>query len=464
MHTIWKLVSAAVLVLIPACGSAPGKESAAAARPDRSIAGPQRPVIVISVDGLMPQTYMDPDAHGLKVPTLRALKARGAYSPGVESVFPTVTYPAHTSMATGVNPGVHGIVNNRSWDPLARNQGGWYWYEEDIQVPTLWQVARAAGIRTALINWPVTVGADVDFLVAEYWRAGTADDVKLYEALATPGLLDQVGARFPEFRAKLTPPDLPDSVGIDIAIHLLETGSPQLMFIHIWMVDEYQHRNGPWSAEARERIEEADAELGRLIQTLEGLTMWEHTTLIVISDHGFLPIERIVVPGVILDQLGLVTRGTKDTLDDWKAAVRTNGGQAYLYVKDAGDAATRKALEDRFAELARQPDSGIGRIYTSDEISARGGDPRAFLAVEAAPGFAFQDGYAGDVIVPSSSKGTHGYDPERDEMGSALIVHGPGIVPGPIAGARLIDLAPTVASWLGLALPGAQGRVLALRR
>jgi predicted AlkP superfamily pyrophosphatase or phosphodiesterase len=132
-------------------------------------------------------------------------------------------------------------------------------------------------------------------------------------------------------------------------------------------------------------------------------------------------------------------------------------------VKDAGDVATRKTLEDTFTALATTPGSGIGRVYTSDEIRARGGHPGAFLALEAAPGFAFQDGYTGEVIVPSSSKGTHGYDPERPEMSSSLIVHGPGIKPGPVAGARLIDLAPTVASWLGLALPGAQGRVLALR-
>jgi predicted AlkP superfamily pyrophosphatase or phosphodiesterase len=462
MHALCTLLTASVLALSPACASSPRKESSPApARPESSS---DQYVIVVSVDGMMPATYMDPDAHGLKVPTLRALKARGAHSPGVESVFPSVTYPAHTSIATGVTPAVHGITSNHSWDPLARNQGGWFWYTRDIKVPTIWQVARAAGVRTALINWPVTVGADVDFLVAEYWRAGTADDVKLSRALATRGLLDQVGERFPGFWDAFTPNQMPDSAAMDIAIHVVETGTPQLMLIHLLMVDEYQHRHGLWSAEARDTIEEADAQIGRLVEALERLGMWERTTLIVLSDHGFVPMERRVVPGVVLDQLGLVTRGKGDTLDDWKAVARANGGMAYLYVKDADDSATRKALEDAFVALVAQPGSGMARIYTSDEIQARGGDPGAFLALEAAEGFAFRDGYTGELIVSSSYKGHHGFDPQRDELRASLIVHGPGIAPGPIEGARLIDLAPTVASWLGLALPAAQGRVLALRR
>jgi predicted AlkP superfamily pyrophosphatase or phosphodiesterase len=462
MHALWTLAIAALLALSPACGSSTGKESTAApARPESSS---DQVVIVVSVDGMMPATYMDPDAHGLKVPTLRALKAGGAHSPGVTSVFPSVTYPAHTSIATGVTPAVHGITSNFAWDPLARNQEGWFWYTEDIKVPTIWQVARAAGIRTALINWPVTVGADVDFLVAEYWRAGTADDVKLSRALATRGLLDQVGERFPGFWNAFKPSEMPDSAPMDVAIHVLETGKPRLMLIHLLMVDEYQHRHGLWSAEARDKIEEADAQIGRLVQTLERLGMWQRTTLVVLSDHGFVPMERRVVPGVVLAQLGLLTHGKGNTLDDWKAVTRANGGMAYVYVKDADDIATRKAIEDAFAALAAQPGSGIGRIYTSDEIQARGGDPRAFLALEASAGFAFRDGYTGDLIVSSSYKGHHGFDPERDELRSSLIVHGPGIAPGPIEGARLIDVAPTVASRLGLALPRAQGRVLALPR
>src|SRR5215470_15614341 len=92
---------------------------------------------------------------------------------GALSVLPSVTYPAHTTIATGVFPARHGIVTNYAWDPVDKNLTGWWWYAEDIRAPTLWDAARAAGRKVALIDWPVTVGAKVDVLVPEYWRAGT---------------------------------------------------------------------------------------------------------------------------------------------------------------------------------------------------------------------------------------------------------------------------------------------------
>ena len=91
---------------------------------------------MISVDGMMPETFLAPDAHGLAIPTLRALVAGGA-SGSVRGVMPTVTYPSHTTLVTGVPPRVHGIVGNKPLDPLGNNRDGWWWYAEDIKVPTL---------------------------------------------------------------------------------------------------------------------------------------------------------------------------------------------------------------------------------------------------------------------------------------------------------------------------------------
>ena len=72
-------------------------------------------MVVISIDGLKPSTYT---ADGpSKVPTLRRLAREGAYAEGVIGVTPTVTYPSHTTMISGVLPAVHGIYNNRILDP-----------------------------------------------------------------------------------------------------------------------------------------------------------------------------------------------------------------------------------------------------------------------------------------------------------------------------------------------------------
>src|SRR5829696_8822829 len=61
-------------------------------------------VIIISIDGLLPEYYTEPARLGLKVPNLVQMKLGGAYADGVEGVFPSVTYPAHTTLVTGVRP------------------------------------------------------------------------------------------------------------------------------------------------------------------------------------------------------------------------------------------------------------------------------------------------------------------------------------------------------------------------
>ena len=122
------------------------KVSTAVSSCSRSFAQPHAaaavpPVLVISVDGLHPAYVTEADRHGLKVPALRRLMQQGAHARGVVGVVPTVTYPSHTTLMTGVTPQEHGIISNTPFDPLNVNKEGWYWYAEDIKAKTLWEVA-----------------------------------------------------------------------------------------------------------------------------------------------------------------------------------------------------------------------------------------------------------------------------------------------------------------------------------
>lgn len=128
-------------------------------------------VLLLSIDGLMPGHVLAADELGLKIPNLRRFVREGAFAVGVRGVTPTLTYPAHTTLVTGCSPVRHGIPMNLTFDPELRNHKGWFWYAEDIRVPTLWGAARAAGLTTANLFWPVTVGAAIDFNVPQYWRA-----------------------------------------------------------------------------------------------------------------------------------------------------------------------------------------------------------------------------------------------------------------------------------------------------
>ncbi|MGH9748017.1 MAG: alkaline phosphatase family protein [Candidatus Acidiferrales bacterium] len=423
--------------------------------------GPIQHVIVITIDGMKPQTYTEPDAHGLKVPTLRELVRHGASSDGVLPVMPSVTYPSHTTMVTGVNPGTHGIVTNPAWDPFQQNSGGYRWYEEDIKVPTLWQLAHRRGLRTALIHWPVTVGAQADINVPEYWRANIPEDLKLLRALSTPGVLGDVASESPDFFASMTP-EPADSALTDIATYAIDTLHPNLLLLHLAMLDEAEHEHGPFSREALAASEVADAQVARVIAQAKKAGIWNAAVLVVLSDHGFASVTTVVRPGTLLHDYDLITLDANKRVTAWKACLISNGGSAYIYVRDASDDATRRALVDLFTPLAGKDGSGIRRVASHDEIVAMGGDPAAFLAIEAPEGTRFTNEYSGKFTEPSTQGGTHGYFPDRPEMRSSLLIYGPSIGHAKIENARLIDIAPSIARWLSLDLPKADGLELKL--
>ena len=168
----------------PPAGGFPGGDT------HRAPGAEERPVLLISIDGLRPDHVTEADRLGLRIPNLRRFVREGSYATGVIGVVPTVTYPSHATLVTGVAPARHGIHSNTTFDPLGKNQSGWYWYAADIRTPTLWDAATERGLTSANVHWPVTVGAPITFNLPQYWRTGTPDDRKLVRALSTAGLID----------------------------------------------------------------------------------------------------------------------------------------------------------------------------------------------------------------------------------------------------------------------------------
>jgi len=451
---------AALLAIVLLTPGTPGANTGGRAQPSAATPRAARHAFVISIDGLMPASYTDADAHGLKIPTLRQWMAAGAWSPGVRTVMPAVTYPAHTTMVTGVSPRLHGIHTNSVFDPMGTRDGEWYWYEPEIRVPTLWQLAQARGMKTALISWPVTMGARGDAVMPEFWRGRGIDGPKLMRAISTPGLWDSVLSRFPGFEAGFeVQPGMDESIA-DVAIDAIERLRPNLLLLHLPSVDHQQHEHGPWSPEALAAIETADQQIGRVAEAARRAGIWLSTLFLVVSDHGFTREEKVVRPGVLLRQHGLITLDEKNHVTSWRTAVAASSGSAYVYLHDPGDRDAAASVRELFGSLAGQPGSGIRRLLSQDEIAALGGDADAFLALEPAEGFGLIGGVTGDAMGPATTIGIHGFPPDREFMNSSLILTGPDVRPGKIEGARLVDIAPTVAQWLGLRMEHVEGKPL----
>jgi len=415
-------------------------------------------LIMVSVDGLRPDYVTAADAHGAKIPSLRRYLAEGTFAEGVTGVIPTVTYPSHTTLITGVWPATHGVLANTTFDPLRKNQGGWYWYAEDIRTPTLWDVAARAGLVTASIQWPVSVGAPVNWNIPEFWRSGADDDAKLLRAASTPGLLAALEAELGPYPRVLGVEG--DELRGRFAERLLEKKRPNLLTLHLVALDHVQHETGPFSPESVATLERLDGVLGKLRATAERLYPGR-TWIAVVSDHGFARIDAQLDLFSAFRGAGLFTVGSDGRIADWRAMPWTAGGSAAIVLKDPADAKTLAEVRALLEALARDPGNGIDRVLEADALHRRGGFPPASFLVGLRPAWQMGSSLTGPVLSRITPAGTHGHLPDLPDLRASFFLVGPGVPAAKSLGIiDMRDIAPTLASRLGLALPAAEGKIL----
>jgi predicted AlkP superfamily pyrophosphatase or phosphodiesterase len=427
---------------------------------------PRVPVVLLSIDGLKPDYVLEAAKHGLKIPSLRRLVVDGAFATSVTGVTPTVTYPSHTTLVTGVSPAVHGILNNSPFDPLSENASGWYWYAEDIKVPTLWDAAGEAGLVTANVDWPVTVGARIRFNIVQYWRAAVTEDHKLLRALSTPGLLDEAEKDLGAYPAgyQYTPAD--DAKRASVLAWMIEKKRPDLLTGYFSSLDEEQHHTAPYSRTTFETLEQLDALVGQVRAAAER-TWGGRFVVAVVSDHGHIRADREVHLNAAFREAGLIDVNQQGKVTSWRAFAWTAGGAAGIVLKDSSDAALRQQVREVLQRLSTGTASGIDRVVDGVELSELGGFSTASLVVGLRPGFKTGGAVTGAVIRPAAEPGgTHGYLPAPPDMEASFFIAGDRIPAGRSLGRiDMRDVAPTLAARLGVTLPRADGRnLLAGRR
>ena len=417
-------------------------------------------LVVISVDGMRPDYVTAADAQGEKIPNLRRFLREGTYAEGVQGVVPTVTYPSHTTLVTGVSPPKHGIFANVVFDPLQKNQPTWYWYAEDIRVPTLWDAAARAGRTTASIQWPLTVGAQITWNIPEFWRGGMEDDAKLLRALSTPGLLQEAQAQIGPFRGRIDATAEADENRGQYAQWILEKKHPALMTLHLIALDHIEHETGVFSAEDFATLERLDAVIGKVRETAERLAPGR-AIVAVVSDHGFANFDKQLNLFTAFREAKLFAVDAKGKVTDWQAMPWVTGGSAAIILKDPNDEPTVKAVRELLAKIASDPANGVDRVLEANALHERGGYPPASFFVGLKPGW--RTGIAQDGPLVSSVKpgGTHGQLPDLPDLRAAFFVIGPGVPAGRKLGViDMRDIAPTLAHLAGLALPSADGKDL----
>lgn len=407
------------------------------------------PLVLISIDGLRPGDVLDAERRGLRVPNLRRFVEHGAYASGVVGVLPTLTYPSHTTLLTGVSPLRHGIVNNLTFDPTNINQVGWYWYAADIRVPTLWDAARAAGRVTVNVHWPVSVGAAIDYNLPQLWRTGHDDDRKLMRVVATPGLVAHLEERLGPYTQGIDESVAGDVDRTRFAVALLGEHRPGFATVYLTGLDHVQHLFGPDTPEAHAALERIDGLVGEVMAAVPG------ADIAVVSDHGFTAIDTDVNLFGAFITAGLVTvDGIKVTA--WQAVPWFAGGSAGVVMARRDDPALRAKVAALLAQLRANPATHITAVLDHAELVRRGAGDAADWMVEFAPGTEMGRDPAAALVAPSTLKGMHGYDPDIAAMRSTFLLMGPDVrLHGDLGIIDMRRIAPTLAALMHAPLPDA---------
>lgn len=363
-------------------------------------------VILIGIDGFRADYLARANA-----PTLQALAQGGVQVKGMVPVFPSLTFPNHLSLVTGVHPGQHGIVNNNMRDPLnpQRFRLGAsevirdpFWWSETTPI---WLSLKRQGKRSATLFWP---GSDVRIQgeQPDHWlpyQHGMPHETRIEQLLQWL--------------------DRPDDERADFAT------------IYFSDVDSMGHAKGPDSDEVNRAIAKVDASIALLMSGLQRLGLLARTSFVIAADHGmrFVPIVNTIEAEVIT---------AKFPQAQWQWFGATSG----LDLNGADEGSLLAELK-AVANLQCWPKTMLPSRFG---LGAHRRVPD--IVCLAAPGYS---------VAPNRYKpgplGQHGFDPDDEQMHGLLIVSGYRISQASLGLVNVLDVYPLLCALLGISAEPHQG-------
>ena len=369
------------------------------------IAEKDHTVIVISMDG------MTNDAWELKeLKTFQRIQNEGIRADYMTPVYQSTTYPGHVSMATGVYPDRHGILHNSFYD----RESGFHSYPDDanlIDSPPIWVLAEQEGITTGVYFW---VGSETQW---NGWQAKY---------------------KYAPFDANIK-----EEEKIDQVIEWLEMDEairPKLIMTYWDGTDSVGHIYGTDHKKIFDQMVRQDQMLGLLFSRLTEIDAWDYVTLLLVSDHGMINVNKYISLKEVLDSIEI------------NYILSPGPAVAHIFIDD-------KAQRDDAFELLSKQDHIIA--YRRENLPesfhmnhpTRTGD----LIVTTEPPYMFNNN------PMDGPKGMHGYDPDLSEMHAIFGAVGAGVRNERIGPIHMTDVAPTIAKLLGIkSVNHMQGRAIDL--
>ena len=379
----------ACLLLSACAGPAP--------RPD----APPHTVVLVSIDAFRAD-YLSADA----TPHLARLAREGARAAWMNPSYPSLTFPNHYTLATGLRPDRHGVIHNRMNDADigqfavadrgAVNDGRW-WGGEPI-----WVTAEKQGVRSASWAWP---GSSAAIRGVRPGRWGAYDET------------------------------VPPARRIDEGLAWLDNPQPpRLVAVYFEQLDKAGHDHGPDSVEVRRTLGELDAVIGRLRDGLAERGLLDSTDLIVVSDHGMatvgpnraIGVEQMIAPSIAT----VVSDGQSIGIQplpghERDAEARLLGAHAQYDCFRRGELPERwhYGTNPRVPPIVCQMHEGWDALYPQ-KLAKR---------------------------LPNATRGSHGFDPALPSMRALFVARGPSFVPGTeLPAFDNVDVYPLLARLLGV--------------
>jgi predicted AlkP superfamily pyrophosphatase or phosphodiesterase len=413
-----------------------------------------RHVIVVSLDGFPAYALRDPS---VPFPVLRRFMVEGASADAMLPVNPTVTWPNHTAIISGVNVASHGVIYNglpvRPAPGKSLKVEPWVPKTELVQTRTVYDAAHDAGLTTAEVDWvAIYKPPTIDFSFPEE----PSLDGKIEKEMLAAGAVTADELR----NWKKTNNLMHDDVWTRAAAFIIEKHKPNLLMYHLLLTDSVQHSYGARSLAGNSALILADRQLQRILDAVNRAGIAATTTIFVVSDHGFKTYHHVIHPNALLKQKGLLR--SADDCDGW---VIPEGGSAMVYVTREEK---RKEVLDAFRNASIP---GVSELISPENYQKYGypaptpGGRMADLVLAAANDYGFDGRVDGDLntdVPAGSSPGNHGYMNSDPDMNAILVAWGSGIKPGvKTAPKPNVDVAATIARLLDINFTGIQGKPLA---
>ncbi|MGO1001500.1 alkaline phosphatase family protein [Lysobacter sp. CA196] len=394
MRSILSAAASALLILV----------LAACAAPTRVAPPADTPLLLISIDGFR-ASYFE---LGL-TPNIERFARDGVRAQWMTPSYPSLTFPNHYTLVTGLRPDHHGVVHNSMSDEsLGRFKisdrdavGEMRWWNGGEPI---WIGAQKAGLRSATLFWPGSE-APIHGLRPDRWRpfdAAVGENARVDEVLGWLG--EPASTR------------------------------PHVATLYFDALDHEGHDHGPDSPQVREALSRIDAAIGRLLDGLAARKQLDRTNIVLVSDHGMAE----VAPGHRIAVEDMVTP---------EQAVVTSLGQSIGIVPNRGHEAE---VEQRLLGPHVSYD-----CWRKTELPAQwhyGTHPRV-------PPIVCQMHEGWDAIerekLPKDglgqTRGSHGFDPALPSMRAIFVARGPAFKPGAtIPAIDNVDVYPLLARLIGI--------------